>query len=193
MRSQLHVVKSDGSIEEYVHTKVIGTISRVLSKAGVDSVYLAEQLTDVVTYYLYNQENTQRITSSEIFSIIVAILTETGYEDAADILNEFHIRRRYKRLRTIVISINIQEITDAQMLIDTEQSDSLQQWDKSKIVKTLTRKYDFDIPTARMIASMVEDRIFNLDITTVPTSLIKQIVLSEAALVMRAQKQLQTA
>lgn len=193
VRSQLYVVKSDGSIEEYVHTKVIGTISRVLSKVGADSVYLAEQLTDVVTYYLYNQQNTQKITSSEIFSIIVAILTETGYEDAADILNEFHIRRRFKRLRTEVIPINIQEISDAQILADTEQSDISMQWDKSEIVSSLTGKYDFDIPTARMIASMVEDRIFNMEITTVPTSLIKQIVLSEAALVMRAQKQLQTA
>ncbi len=192
VRSQLYVVKSDGSIEEYVHTKVIGTISRVLSKVGTDSVYLAEQLTDVVTYYLYNQQNTQKITSGEIFSIIVAILTETGYEDAADILNEFHIRRRFKRLRTEVIPINIQEISDAQILADTEQSDISMQWDKSEIVSSLTGKYDFDIPTARMIASMVEDRIFNMEITTVPTSLIKQIVLSEAALVMRAQKQLQT-
>jgi hypothetical protein len=40
-----------------------------------------------------------------------------------------------------------------------------------------------DVPTARMIASMVEDGIFSMGITTVPTSLIKQIVLSEAALV----------
>ena len=193
VRSQLHIVKSDGSIEEYVHTKVIGTISRVLSKVGADSVYLAEQLTDVVTYYLYNQQDTQKVTSSEILSIIVAILTETGYEDAADVLNEFHLRRRFKRLRTEVISINIQEITDAQMLVDTEQSNRGQRWDKSNIVKSLTSKYDFDVPTARMIASSAEDRIFSLEITTVPTSLIKQIVLSEAALVMRAQKQMQKA
>ncbi len=193
VRSQLYVVKSDGSIEEYVHTKVIGTINRVLSKVGADSVYLAEQLTDVVTYYLYNQQNTQKVTSGEIFSIIIAILTETGYEDAADILNEFHLRRRFKRLRTEVISINVQEISDAQILADTEQSENSQPWNKSEIVNSLTGRYDFDIATARMIASMVEDRIFSLEITTVPTSLIKQIVLSEAALVMRAQKQLQTA
>jgi len=192
VRSQLHVVKSDGSIEEYVHTKVIGTISRVLSKVGADSVYLAEQLTDVVTYYLYNLENTNKITSSEILSIIIAILTETGYEDAADTLNEFHLRRRFKRLRTEVISINIQEISDAEALADMEQFEKSYQWDKSRIVCNLTEKYNFDVPTARMIASMVEDRIFSLEITTVPTSLIKQIVLSEAALVMRAQKQLQT-
>ena len=192
VRSQLQVVKSDGSIEEYVHTKIIGTISNALSKAGKNNVYLAEQLADVVTYYLYNQENTHSVTSSEIFSIIAAVLTETGYEDAADALNEYHFRRKFKRLRTEVISIDIQGITEAQFLADTEQPNDCSKWDKSKIVDNLINDYDFDMPSARMIASMVENRIFNMEITTVPTSLIKQIVLSEAAMVIRAQRQLQT-
>lgn len=193
VRSQLQVVKADGSIEEYVHTKVIGTISIALSEVGQDSVYMAEQLADVVTYYLYHQENAHSVTSSEIFSIIAAILTETGYEDAADALSEYHFKRKFKRLRTEVISIDIQSITDAQVLADIEQPYGVSRWDKSRIVNSLIRKYDFDYPASRMIASMVEDRIFNMEITTVPTSLIKQIVLSEAAMVMRAQRQMQTA
>jgi hypothetical protein len=192
VRSQLQVVKADGSIEEFVHTKIIGTISNALSKVGKNNVYLAEQLADVVTYYLYNQENTHSVTSSEIFSIIAAVLTETGCEDAADALNEYYFRRKFKPLRTEVISIDIQGIIEAQFLADTEQPSGCSKWDKSKIVENLINDYDFDMPSARMIASMVENRIFNMEITTVPTSLIKQIVLSEAALVMRAQRQLQT-
>jgi hypothetical protein len=190
VRSQLKVVKADGDIEEYVHTKIIGTISIALGKAGRDDVYIAEQLADVVTYYLYNQENTHSVASGEIFSIIVAVLTETGYEDAADALCEYHFRRKMKRLRTEVISIDIQGITEARMLADTEQPNGGSRWDKSKIVDALIREHDFDLPAARMIASVVEDRIFNMEITKVPTSLIKQIVLSEAAVVMRAQRQL---
>jgi transcriptional regulator NrdR family protein len=190
VRSQLKVVKADGDIEEYIHTKVIGSISNALSKAGRNDVYIAEQLADVVTYYLYNQENIHSVRSGEIFSIIVAILTETGYEDAADALCEYHFRRKMKRLRTEVIPINIQGIREARMLANSEQPNTGYQWDKSKIVDTLIREHDFDVLEARMIASVVEDRIFNMEITKVPTSLIKQIVLSEAAMVMRAQKQL---
>ncbi len=193
VRSQLHVVKADGNIEEYVHTKVIGTISIALCQTGMDNVYMAEQLADVVTHYLYHQENTHSVTSSEIFSVIIAVLTETGYSDAAEALNEYHYKRKFKRLRTEVISIDIQGITDAQALSETEQPNGGSRWDKSRIVNSLIREYGFDVPAARMIASMVEDRIFGMGITTVPTSLIKQIVLSEAALVMRAQRQLQTA
>jgi hypothetical protein len=46
---------------------------------------------------------------------------------------------------------------------------------------------------ARAIASMVEDKIFNMGISLVPTSLIKQLVLNETALVLQAEEQLQTA
>ena len=190
VRSQLKVAKADGDVEEYVHTKVIGTVSVALSRVGRDDVYIAEQLADVVTYYLYNQENSHSVTSSEIFSIIVAVLTETGYEDAADALCEYHFRRKMKRLRTEVISIDVQGITEARILADAEQADGDSRWDKSRIVDTLISEHHFDLPAARMIASVVEDRIFNMEITKVPTSLIKQIVLSEAAVVMRAQRQL---
>ena len=190
VRSQLKVVKADGEIEEYIHTKVIGTISSALSKVGRDDVYIAEQLADVVTYYLYNEEGTNSVTSSEILSIIIAILTETGYENAAEALSEYHYRRKFRRLRTEVVSIDIQGLTDAQMLAETEQPNGGSQWDKSRIVNMLVRDYDFDAPAARMVASSVEDRIFSMELTKVPTSLIKQIVLSEAAVVMRAQRQL---
>ena len=193
VRSQLKVLKADGSIEEYIHTKVIGTISSALSKIGRSDVYIAEQFADVVTYYLYQQQDTNTVSSGEIFSIIIAVLTETGYTDAAEVLSEYHFRRKFKRLRTEVLSIDIQGITDAQLIAETEQPNGGSQWDKSIIINKLIREYDFNTPTARMIASMVEGRIFNMEITTVPTSLIKQIVLSETAVVLRAQRQLQTA
>ena len=192
MRTQLKVLKNDGSIEQYIHTKVIGTISSALSKVNRTNIYIAEQFADVVTYYLY-QKDTHSISSSEIFSIITAILTETGYEDAAEALNEYHYWRKFKRLRTEVISIDIQDLDDAQLFAENEYPRNSNRWDKRRITDSLVYEYNFDISTSRMIASMVEHRIFNMETTVVPTSLIKQIVLSEMAVVIRAQRQLQTA
>jgi len=192
VRTQLKVIKADGNIEEYIHTKVIGTISSALSQVERTNIYIAEQFADVVTYYLY-QKNAHSISSGEIFSIIIAILTETGYEDAAEALSEYHFQRKFKRLRTEVISIDIQDLDDAQLLAENEHPHSGSRWDKSRIINSLILEYNFDISTSRMIASMVEDRIFNMDISVVPTSLIKQVVLSEMAVVLRAQRQLQTA
>lgn len=190
-KAQLKVTKSDGSEEEYFHTKVIGTISNALSNNNFADVYIAEQLADVVTYYLYQQTNRRVATSNEILSIIKAVLTTTGYDDAAVRLSEYHLERKIKRSRVEVISIDIREFADARQLNGIKESGLRCRWDKSIIAEGLVAKNDLSRPTARAIASMVEDKIFNMGISLVPTSLIKQLVLNETASVLQAQEQLQ--
>lgn len=193
MRTQLKVIKADGSLEEYSHTKVMGTINNALCKNGEADVYIAEQLAEVVTYFLYHGQNRRTTTSSEIFSIINAVLSATSYEQAAIGLTEHHFERRLKRSRTEVVSIDIKELTDAEQLTGSEADNSRCRWNKSKIVEDLVTKYDLQSSTARMIASMVEEKVFNMGINLVPSSLIKQLVLGDTAIVLRAEKQLQTA
>jgi len=190
MQTQLKVIKADGSIEEYLHTKVVGTISIVLGQAGQEDICIAEQLAEAITYFLYNRQNHRSVTSSEIFSIIKAVLTATGYEEAAIVLSERHFERKLKRSRTEVVSIDMQELTDAELFSKAEQTDSRCRWDKSRIVEDLVSKHSLCRQTARTIASMVEEKIFNMGITLVPSSLLKQLVLGDAATVLRAQQQL---
>ena len=190
---QLKVIKADGSVEEYLHTKVIGTISNVLGKTGQADICIAEQFAEVVTYFLYHEQNRRSVTSSEILSMIKAILTATGNEEAAIVLSEHHFERKLKRSRIEVVSIDIQELTDAALLAEPEQSQSRSRWDKSTIVRDLVARHNLCRQTARTIASMVEEKILSTGITLVPASLIKQLVLGDAAAVLRAQQQLQTA
>jgi transcriptional regulator NrdR family protein len=189
---QLKVVKADGSVEEYLHTKVVGTISNALGGVGQADICVAEQLAEVVTYFLYHKQKPLVVTSGEIFSIIEAVLTATEYEGAAIALSEHHFERKLKRSRIEVISVDICELTDAEVLCKEEKSDGRCRWDKSRIVNDLVTKYDVCQQTARTIASMVEEKIFNMGVTLVPASLINQLVLRDAAAVLRAERQLQT-
>ena len=189
---QLKVKKADGGIEEYLHTKVIGAISNALSRMGQPDIAVAEELAEVVTYFLYRKKNRRSVTSSEIFSIIKAVLTATKYEEAAVALSEHHFERKLKRSRIEVVSINVEELADAELLRKTEHADSRSRWDKSRIVRDLVAKHGVSQQTARMIALMVEEKMFNMGLTLVPASLIKQLVLGDAAAVLRAQRQLQT-
>jgi transcriptional regulator NrdR family protein len=189
---QLKVIKADGSVEEYLHTKVIGTISNALSSIGQPDIYVAEELAEVITYFLYHKQKRRSVTSSEIFSIIKDALTATKYEEAAATLSEHQFERKLKRSRIEVVSIDIEEMADAELLCQTEQLDGKSRWEKSRIVRDLEKKHDVSRQTARMIASMVEEKIFNMGLTLIPASLIKQLVLGDAATVLRAQRQLQT-
>jgi len=188
---QLKVRKENGSIEEYLHTKVMGTISNALAGVGEADIFVAEQLAEVVTYYLYQQQKGRSVNSGEIFSIIKAVLSATGHEDAAVALNEHHFERRVKRSRVQVASIDVQELTDAKLLASGEELDGKCRWDKSVIVRSLLAEHGIAEQTARMIASMVEEKVFRMGMTLVPASLIKQLVLGDAAAVLRAQEQLQ--
>ena len=189
---RLKVVKADGSIEEYLHTKVIGAISNALAYDGQADIHVAEELAEVVTYFLYHRETPRTVTSGEILSIIKAVLTATEYEDAAIVLTEHHFNRKLKRSRTEVVSIDIQQLADAEMLYGVQQSPRRSRWDKSKIVNDLVTNYDVSRQTARTIASTVEEKIFNMGLTSVPTGLVKQLVLGDTAAFLRAQRQLQT-
>jgi len=188
---QLKVIKADGSVEEYLHTKVIGAISNALGRVGQSDIGVAEQLAEVVTYFLYRKKNRRAVVSSEIFSIIKVVLTATSYEEAAIALSEHHFERKLKRSRVEVSLIDIQELADAELLCNAEGLAGRCRWDKSRIVNDLVTKHSVSMQTARTIASMVEEKIFSMGITLVPASLIKQLVLGDAAAVLQAQRQLQ--
>ncbi len=199
MKVRLKVAKTDGSIEEYLHTKVIGTINNALACGGHADTYAAEQLADVVTYFLYHQNGSghhgkkpRAVTSSEILSVIIAVLSATMYEDAALVLSEHHFNRMLKRSRTEVVSIDIQQLADAEKLCIVQEPATRSRWNKSRIVNDLIKSYDVSRQTARTIASMVEEKIFSTGLTSVSVSLVKQFVLSDAAMFLRAQRQLQT-
>ena len=190
---QLKVIKADGSVEEYLHTKVIGTISSALDAIDQTDTLVAEQLAEVVTYFLYHKQKRYKVTSGEISSVVKAVLDSTKYEDAAIALTEYHFERRLKRSRIEVVPINIQRLEDAHLLAASEQPPQRSRWDKSRIVADLVANHDVPRQVARTIASMVEEKIFSLGITLVPASLIKQLVMADTAAVLRAHQQLQTA
>jgi len=189
---QLKVIKADGSVEEYFHTKVVGTINNALAESDQPDVFIAEHLAEAVTFFLYRSQNRYTVTSGVILSIIKAVLDETGYEDSALALTEHHIRRKIKRSRIEVLHIDVQNIADIGSFYGTDESLPKSRWDKSKIVDWLVKKHHLPRHTARMIASMTEEKILAMGVSLVSTGLIKQIVLADAALVMRAHQQFQT-
>lgn len=190
---QLKVIKADGSVEEYFHTKIVGTINNALAESDQPDVFIAEHLAEAVTFFLYRSQNRYTVTSGVILSIIKAVLDETGYEDSALALTEHHLRRKVKRSRIEVLHIDVQNIADISSFYGTDGTLPKSRWDKSRIVDWLVKKHQIPRRTARMIAAMTEEKILAMGVSLVSTGLIKQLVLADAALVMRAHQQLQLA
>jgi transcriptional regulator NrdR family protein len=192
MQAQLRVVKADGSAEEYLHTKVVGSINNALGAVGEADIDMAEQFAEVVTFFLYHQRARRRVDSSEILSMIQVVLASTGHEGAAAALSEHHFERKLKRSRTEVVCIDIDDLSDAEFFIETGRTGNRRRWDKSRIVEGLVTEHGLDRQAARMVAAMVEEKIFGMGMTRIPSGLIKQLALGDAAAVLHAREQLQT-
>ena len=191
MKRQLQVIKADGTTEAYLHTKVIGTINSALTDVGQGDVLFAEDLAEVVTFYLYNKFGRRAVNSNEIYSMIKAVLAATGHEEAALALTQHTSERRLKRNRIEVLALNMSEFADAQKFYDMRQSPARSPWNKAQIVLDLTSRFGVSYHTARAVASTVEERILRMEMATVPLSLIKQLVLRETAAMLQAERELQ--
>jgi hypothetical protein len=170
---QLKVIKTDGGIEEYMHTKIIGTISNALTGSGHESTFVAEQLAEAITFYLYNNNSGGAVGSGEIYSMIQAMLSTTGYDDAALVLNNCHYTRELMRHRIEVVN-----------------AEGRTRWNKSQIVHDLVCREGMQRHTARTVASMVEEKVLRLGLSKVPTSLIQELVEIETEAILEAQQQL---
>lgn len=192
MKTQLSVIKSDGSMEEYMHTKVLHTINKALVTAGESDTDVAEHVAEVITYFLYGERVGSAVPSSEVLAAIKIALSATGYDDAAEALSEHHFQRRLQRNRVEVFRTNGNEPSGPEQLLELQTNAERAIWCKSIIVDDLVDKQDFDRQSARVVAAMVEEKVLAMQLSKVSGSLVKQLVLNDTAAILHAQRQLQT-
>lgn len=175
---QLRVIKTNGTTEEYIHTKVLGTFNRAMDDADRTNIFAAEQFAEAVTFHLYHNNDSSTIKSDTIHGIAINVLEQTDYADAALALINHRIQRNIKRTRIEVVN-------------NREKNIATSRWNKSRIVEDLTQKYGLNQNVARAIASSVEEKILKLEMTRVHRNLVEQIVIAETNIMICAEKELE--
>ena len=177
---QIRIIKSDGNIEPYLHTKVLGSMNHALALGGDECLYAAEQMAEAVTYYLYRKVQRGTLTTDEIHLMILSVLTSTGYCHAAEAFTQHRLQRRLQRKRLEVID----DHTDDEGLKHTTN------WDKTRIVAGLMETHSFDRLLARAIAAAVEEKVLCMPITKIRKSLIHHLVVIDTESMLEAHRQL---
>lgn len=178
---QIRILKSNGQVEPYLHTKVLGSFNHALTHTG-DCPYAAEQMAEAVTFYLYRQIRNGTISTDEIHHMILTVLESMGYAHAGQSLNEHRLKRKLHRKRIDVVD-------------DTNQSDRIRvstHWDKTRIVRDLMGHHNMDRFLARAIASAVEEKVLSMGVTKIRKSLIHQLVIADTESMLEAHRQLAT-
>lgn len=179
---QIRILKSDGTIEPYLHTKVLGAFHHGLALIDNESLYAAEQMAEAVTYYLYRRPAGSTLNTDQIHQMVVEVLSSTGYPAAAEALSDYRLVRKLRRRRIEVVA-DVRQ--DADMMVSTN-------WNKTCIAGDLMATHNVDRLLARAIASAVEEKILNMGVTRVRKSLIHQLVISDMESLLDADRQLAT-
>jgi transcriptional regulator NrdR family protein len=180
---RIRVLKCDGVVEPYLHTKVLGSFHNALAAVDENDLTAAEQLAEAVTFYLYHNAPSHTVSSDQVHLLIQSVLASTGFPAAAEALNKHRLQRKLKRKRILVIDF-----------LDQADADESQfaAWNKSRIVTHLMEKRKMDRLTARTIAASVEEKVLRMGITRLRSSLIRELVAEDAEAILRAERQLQT-
>ena len=179
---QLQVIKKDGTTEQYMHTKVLGTFNNALDAVGRTNIIAAEQFAEAVTFHLYHNIDTTTIKGDDIHQYVLIVLKETNYTDAAAALHEHRLCRSIKRARVEV---------NCHSHVDNTSHTSL--WNKSHIIMSLVERHRMNRTLARAVASAVEEKVMNLDMRLIDQYLIEQLVIAETEILLKAEKQLELA
>ena len=176
---QIRILKSDGHLEPYLHTKVLGSFNHALSSDG-DYCDGAEPMAEAVTFYLYRQVRHGTLNTDEIHQMVMTVLESMGHARAAAALNEHRLKRKLRRKRIDVIDDVRRQ----------QRPTAPSHWDKTRIIENLVGHHNMDRFLARAIAAAVEEKILNMGVTKIRKSLIYQLVLADTESMMEAHRQL---
>lgn len=177
---QIRVLKADGAIEPYLHTKVLGTFHNALALVGDPTLFAAEQMAEAVTCYLYAHKPVGPIPTDEIHRMVESVLSATGFVRAAEALNHYRLKRCLKRRR-------IEVLGDASRNGGRDAAE----WSKARLAESLVRTHQVDALTARAIAGAVEEKVLAMNVTRLRKSLLRQLILGDMESFLEAGRQLE--
>ena len=169
---QIRVTKVDGSTEAYLHTKVLGSLHRAMAAVQSDGLETAQMLSDAVTYFLYRQPQSDRLTTDQIHQMVLTVLNGGGFASAAEVLSAHRLNRQLQRRRISVA--------------DSEQH----AWDKGLIVRDLIGHYGLQRPLARAIAGTVEEKVLRMGAGQIRKGLIRHLVVTDLENMLDAHQEL---
>jgi ribonucleoside-triphosphate reductase len=177
-----HVRKRDGRIVPFNKERIADAIFKAAQAVGGEDRFVAEELASAVADYLERHYESDMPGIEEIQDLVEKVLIETGHAKTAKAYILYRDRRAQSRRATTVRKAAAggpRSSTDMALLVDTGAKDALVAWDKGRIVEALEKEAHIDLGTARKIAGVVEEKVFQSGLARISTGLIRELVDNE--------------
>ena len=171
------VRKRDGRIVSFDKTKIADAIFKAAQSVGGEDRFLAEQIADVVAFYL-EKKGVEIPDIEEIQDAVEKALIETGHAKTA---KAFILYRDWRTRVRNIIKVSKQtrpnvSSTDFALMVSTSQTADILPWDKNKISDALIKECNISASVADTIASSVEEKIMRSELRNISTTLIRELV-----------------
>lgn len=179
------IVKRDGRTEPFDKRKIAEAIQRAAVDSGTDAPDMAEGLASAVAIYLSKRLQGVTPTVDQVHDAVERVLIHMSNGRAALAYARHRDRRaRIRRLREGDMRALLDEISEARAsgrapgghrLLRTS-GDGVTAWDRERIVSALVNETGLEQTMAEVIAMEVEQQIASARISTLTTSLVRELV-----------------
>jgi len=173
--------KRDGQLVEFDKKKITEAIFAAMLAVGEENKAVLEKITDQIIIKLEKRFKDKIPQVEEAQDTIEEILIREGMVKVA----KAYILYRDKRSR-IRESLKVRKkvenhksTTDLSMLVSTPTSENIFPWERKKIIQALVKEAELALNVSIKIAKAVEKKIFDLGLSEISTSLIRELVDNE--------------
>ena len=182
------IVKRDGSHELFDKSKIADAITRAAQTVGEENTDIAESIAAAVAIYLGKRLNGQPATADQVSDAVERVLIQMAHAEIALAYARYRDRRtRIRRLRSGDMRALLGELEEAQHEREAKRAttttwpvrtsrESIESWDRSRIVEALQEETGLDASLAALIALEVEKQIQDAGITALTASLVRELV-----------------
>ncbi len=172
------VRKREGHLVKFNRKKIVEAIFAAMQVVGEENQTIAEEIADQVIIKLEKIFKDKIPQVEEVQDIVEETLIKEGMVKVvkAYILYRDKRNRIRERLKVRKEINNHKSTTDLSLLVSTTTYESIFPWDRKKIVQALVKEAELPLDISMSIAKAVEEKIFDLDLNEISTSLIRELV-----------------
>ncbi|NQT95962.1 MAG: anaerobic ribonucleoside-triphosphate reductase [Candidatus Omnitrophica bacterium] len=175
------IIKRDGRVVAFDKNKIADAIFKAALAVGGEDRLLAEELASAVILFLRKKFNSESPSIEQIQDVVEKVLIETGHAKTAKAYILYR-EDRAKSRRSLRVRKKVRQntsSTDLSLLVTPLSKDEILSWDRQKVALALQKEAGLDAMLAGEIASSVEEKIFQSDLTHISTNLIRELVDNE--------------
>ena len=174
------ILKRDGRPVPFEKGKIADAIFQAAQTIEEADRNRAEQLATAVTIYLTKARMNVYPSVDEIADAVQRVLVEMGHPRTA----RAYARHRERRMRARLLqkppmrtrNATPDTLFDDEVLVVRSSTETLEPWDRTRIVAALVRETRLDAPTAETIAGEVEEQILSAHLPQPSSALIRELV-----------------